>query len=94
MSTLYVRHKVGDYTHWKSGYDAFAPTREALGVTAASVHRDIGDPDTLIIMHQFGDTESMLKFANSNELHSAMEGAGVVGAPEIWLSEDIETTSH
>jgi len=91
---MYVRHKVGDYTHWKTGYDALGPTRAALGVTAASVHRDISDPDTIIVTHRFGDTASMLKFANSEELHSAMESAGVVGAPEIWFSEDIESTSH
>jgi hypothetical protein len=31
-------------------------------------------------------------FAESDELHQAMENAGVVGPPTIWLSEDIEET--
>lgn len=94
MSTLFVRHKVENYDSWKSGYDAFGPTRKDFGVTAASVHRDVSDPDTIIITHQFGDADAMMKFAGSDELHSAMATAGVVGAPELWFSDDIESTSH
>ena len=94
MSTLFVRHKVGDYSSWKKGYDAFGTTRKEFGVTGASVHRDANDPNTMIVTHQFRDSEGMMRFAHSSELQTAMANAGVIGAPEIWFSEDIESTSH
>ncbi len=94
MSTLFVRHKVGNYDSWKSVYDAFGSTRKDFGVTGASVHRDVSDPDTIIITHQFADADSLMKFANSDELHTAMANAGVIGAPELWFSDDVESTSH
>lgn len=94
MATLFVRHKVKDYAAWKRVYDGFAATRKEWGVTRASVHRDAGDPNTLIVTHQFGDVGKAKAFSESDELHKAMENAGVAGPPEIWLSEDIEATPN
>jgi quinol monooxygenase YgiN len=94
MATLFVRHKVSDYGNWKSVYDEFASTRKERGVTAASVHRDVNDPNTVIATHQFEDINSATAFANSEDLKSAMADAGVTGPPEIWLSEDIEQTPY
>jgi hypothetical protein len=33
-------------------------------------------------------------FANSEELKSTMEKAGVSGPPEIWFTEDVESTPY
>jgi len=94
MTTMFVRHKVGDYGKWKAVYDRFGPTRKAKGVTAASLHRDSSDPDTVFITHQFRDTKAATDFASSEELKTAMANAGVMGAPEIWFAEDIEQTPY
>ncbi len=93
-ATMFVKHKVGDYRNWKTSYDGLGSVRKQKGVTAASVHRDANDPNTIIVTHQFKDLNTATGFANSAELKSAMAKAGVSEAPEIWFSEDIEHTSY
>lgn len=92
MATMFVRHKVSDYGAWKRVYDDFAPTRRQQGVQSASVYRDAGDPNTIIVTHRFNTLDAATAFANSEDLKSAMADAGVAGPPEIWFGEDIEHT--
>lgn len=87
-ATLFVKHEVEDYGHWKKHYDGLENFRKSSGVTKASIHRDAGDSSIIIVTHQFTDVESMKSFADSSELKSTMSDAGVIGKPEIWLSED------
>jgi quinol monooxygenase YgiN len=91
---MFVKHKVNNYETWKGAYDEFASVRKEKGVTGASVHRDAGDPNTIIVTHQFNDVDAAQAFANSEELKSAMGNAGVAGPPEIWFSKDIEQTPY
>jgi quinol monooxygenase YgiN len=91
---MFARHKVSDYDNWKRVYDEFASVRKEKGVTTASVHRDPNEPDIITITHQFEDMNAATAFANSEELKSAMEKAGVSGPPEIWFGEEIEHTPY
>jgi hypothetical protein len=93
-ATMFVKHKVGDFSTWKPSYDELASVRKQKGVMAASVHCIANDPNTIIVTHQFKDMNAATGFANSAELKSAMAKAGVNGPPEIWISEDIEHTSY
>jgi len=92
MVTLFAKHAVNDYSTWKRGYDGLGPTRQAMGVSSASVHRDPNDANMITITHEFKDFNAAVAFANSAELQSAMMNAGVVGRPEIWFAEDVEHT--
>lgn len=94
MATMFVKHKVNDYASWKRVYDDFAPYRKENGVTGASVHRDAADPNTLVVTHQFGSVSQAQAFANSEELKATMQKAGVSGPPEIWFTEDVESTPY
>jgi presenilin-like A22 family membrane protease len=93
-ATLFVKHKVSDYSNWKRGYDDSKSFRKESSVTVASVHRDVNDPMVIIVTHQFNDAGAMMAFANSAELKAAMAGAGVIGMPEIWFGEDLEHTDY
>jgi hypothetical protein len=93
MVTLFVKHQVQDYGNWKHGYDALGPTRQAMGIISASVHRDVNDPNLVTVTHQFGDLYTATAFANSEELKTTMMKAGVVGLPDIWFAEEIESTA-
>jgi len=88
MTTLFVRHNVGDYAKWKRAYDEFDVTHKKFGVTGASVYRDADDSNTVIVTHTFKDTSTAKAFASSDDLRSAMERAGVAGRPEIWFGEE------
>ena len=94
MVTMFVKHKVSDYGNWKRVYDEVASMRKEKGVTAASVHRDAKDLNTIIVTHQFNDLNAATAFANSEALKSAMAKAGVSGPPEFWFGEDIERISY
>ena len=94
MVTMFAKHKVGNYGNWKRVYDEVQPLRKERGVTSASVYRDASDPNLIIITHQFKDLHAATAFANSEDLKSAMANAGVIGAPEFWFGEDIESTPN
>ena len=83
---LYVQHKVTDYATWRKGYDAFDKTRKKLGVRSQSVWRVDGEPNTVVVTHDFASLEKARAFAASPELKEAMEKSGVVGAPTIWFT--------
>lgn len=86
MIRLFVRHKVGDYTAWKRGYDAFDATRRKLGVRDAAVFHGAVDAGDVTIWHDFDTLQAAQAFVKSPELAGAMQKAGVVGAPEIWFA--------
>jgi Antibiotic biosynthesis monooxygenase len=93
--TLFVKHAVKDYESWKRGYDAFGPVRkEKFGVVGASVHRDINDPNMIVVTHRFADAQAMMALVNSDELREAMGNAGVISQPELWLANDVEHTTY
>ncbi len=93
-TTMFAKHAVSSYENWKRAYDEFVSVRKEKGVAGASVHRDASDPNTVIITHQFADTNAAMAFANSEELKSAMMNAGVAGPPEIWFGEEVEQTPY
>jgi hypothetical protein len=89
MTTMFVRHKVSDYTAWRKGYDAFAPVQKAHSVQAAAVYQAADNPNDVTVTHDFPTLAAAQAFANSDELKKAMQGAGVVGAPTIWFTKKV-----
>ena len=94
-TTLFVKHTVKDYESWKRVYDGLGPLRkEKFGVSSASVHHDISDPNTIVVTHRFNDAQAARAFANSDDLKSGMSNAGVISQPEMWFTNDVEQTTH
>jgi hypothetical protein len=52
------------------------------------------DATLTTVTHQFKDLDTAAAFAHSDELKSAMAKAGVSGPPEIWFTQDVETTPY
>lgn len=86
MTTMFVRHTVGDYAAWKQGYDAFSPKAKAAGATAQACYQSATDPKDITVTSVFDNFEAAKAFASSAELKDAMKNAGVVGAPSIWFA--------
>ncbi|MFO1414264.1 MAG: hypothetical protein U1F10_10235 [Burkholderiales bacterium] len=86
MIRMFVRHQVSDYATWRKGYDAFEPVRVKLGVQAQGVCRGVDDANDITVWHDFASLEAAQGLAGSPELKNAMKGAGVIGAPTIWLA--------
>jgi ABC-type sugar transport system substrate-binding protein len=83
---LFVRHEVNDYAAWRKVYNDFDKTRRKLGVTAQAVYRSTDNPNDVTVTHDFKSLDKAKAFAASSELKSAMEKAGVKGAPQIWFT--------
>jgi quinol monooxygenase YgiN len=90
MATLFVKHRVADFTKWKAVYDEVDGLRKQHGITAASIHRTPDDPNVVIVTHRFKDMKGAKALADSPGLKAAMERAGIQGAPEFWFGEDVE----
>ena len=83
---MFVRHEVTDYAAWRKAYDAFQPTAKKMGVTSGVVYRSTDNPNDVTVTHDFKTLNSAQAFAESSELKTAMQNAGVKGAPQIWFA--------
>ncbi len=89
MTTMFVRHTVSNYGVWRKLYDEFNAVQKAKGVKAQSVYQAADNPGDITVTHDFPDLETAQAFAKSDELKTAMRGAGVVGAPTIWFTNKV-----
>src|SRR5438094_4531132 len=94
MVTLFIKHPVEDFRRWKVVYDDFGPTRREMGITGASVHQDLLDPNMVTVTHEFDTLDAARALANSDELKNAMTSAGVIGRPDMWITTDVERTAY
>lgn len=85
MTTMFVRHNVTDFAKWRKAYNDLGPTQKRMGVTAEAVYRAADNPNDVTVTHDFASIEAAQAFAASNELRTAMQDAGVAGAPTIWF---------
>jgi len=88
MVTMFARHEVEDFGKWKAAYDAFDKERKTMGVTGDGVYRADDDPNNVTIYHRFANVDTARKFAGSARLKEVMKGAGVVGSPDIWITNE------
>jgi hypothetical protein len=89
MTTMFVRHTISDYKTWRKVYDDFAAIQKAKGVTGQAVYQTADNSNDITVTHEFGSVDAAQAFAKSAELKSAMQGAGVVGAPTIWFTNKV-----
>jgi quinol monooxygenase YgiN len=89
MTIMFVRHTVTNYETWRKVYDDFASVQKAKGVTAQAVYQAADNPNDITVTHDFATVEAAHAFVNSEELKSAMQNAGVVGAPTIWFTNKV-----
>ena len=85
MIRLFARHPVRDYATWRKAYDDFDAERRTFGVRGHAVYQATSDPNDVTVWHDFDTVEEAQAFASSDRLKEAMQGAGVAGAPSIWI---------
>jgi hypothetical protein len=83
---LFVHHEVADYAAWRKAYNAFRATQIKMGVTAQAVYQSVDDPNDVVVTHDFASAEQAKAFVSSDVLKSAMQKAGVKGAPQTWIT--------
>lgn len=88
MIHVLIRHKVSDYNRWKEAFDSHLNTRKRAGETGFRLFHNADDPHEVILLLDWASSEEARRFINSDELHDAMQKAGVVGAPDVHYLED------
>jgi len=88
MTNVLIKHKVDDFTTWKTEFDNFASFRKTGGEKSYRVMQTTDDPNNVIVFLEWESMDSARKFLGSNELKDAMGKAGVNEAPTIhFLNE-------
>lgn len=77
MTISFVLHRVADYEAWRRVYDSVADLQREGGVTRAAVYRAEGDPNNVLVLHEFGSSQEAHSFFERADLREAMQDAGV-----------------
>ena len=88
---ILVKHEVADWDAWKEAYDGHAEARAAAGLTSRGIARDAENPNVVYINFAASDLDGARAFLGSEDLKSTMEAAGVVGEPEIYVTETVQS---
>jgi hypothetical protein len=83
MALLVVQHKVHDYAAWRSAFDAHESSRTGASITNGRVYRRAEDPNDLVLLFDVADVAKARTWAAGEDLKTAMQNAGVLGAPMI-----------
>jgi len=67
-------------------YRAVEPMQRKGGVVAEAIYQAIGDPNDVTVTHDFETADRAAAFAASADLRVAMERAGVVEQPTVWIT--------
>lgn len=83
---LFVQHQVASYGEFRKTYVEFAPVQKKLGVATQAVYWQADNANNVIVIHDFASVDKAKAFVGSSELSTAMQGAGVKGAPQVWFT--------
>jgi hypothetical protein len=90
MALLIIRHKVKDFAHWKTAFDAHAGARAKAGLTNARVTRSVDDPNEVVLIFDAADLEQAKAFGVSDDLRAAMQNAGVTDMPTAYFLNEVK----
>ena len=88
MSSIFIRHRVADFDVWKAAFDEHGAVRRDHGLVDTGLLRDDDDAEMVTILLSADDTARAREFLASDSLREAMDGAGVVSRPEVWVAND------
>ena len=88
MAAMIVKHRVADFSKWKTVFEEMDALRKAHGWTGYTILRDATDPNTVVIVNRMGDLDEAKRYGGSPALREAMERAGVISPPEIQFFND------
>ncbi len=94
MATMIVKHKVADFSTWKTAFDGMQQTRLEHGWIGHEVFRDAADSNLVTIVNKVKSLDQAKEYGKSPELKTAMQHGGVISAPEIQFLTDEEIKSY
>jgi len=93
MTLVLIKHKVKDFSAWKTEFDKFADFRRKGGEKAFRLLHPTGDQNDLTLLFDWDSRENAEKFMASSELKDAMGRAGVAEEPRIEFLNEVDKGS-
>ncbi len=94
MVKVIVQHRVDDYDRWYPVFTEHEAVRRQHGATGHSLSRDLSDPNVIVIVNEFATLDGARAFSQDPSLPAAMARGGVVGAPQVWITDETETRTY
>ena len=94
MAKVIVQHHVEDYERWYPAFTEHGAIRREHGATGHRLHRGADDPNTLVIVNEFGTLEGARAFLSDPSLKEAMSRAGVDSEPQVWVVNEVESQTY
>lgn len=93
-SIMMIRHKVADFSKWKTGYESHDSMRLVSGLHNYVIAKGIEDPDMVLVALTMDDIDKAKAFAASPNLKAKMKEVGVTGTPIIdFLHSEMNDTT-
>ena len=83
MPHILIQHEVEDFATWKEAYDSRTDVHDAAGFKELQILQGLDNPNNIVILFFNPNIERAREYLNSDDLKQVMEGAGVIGAPQI-----------
>ncbi|WP_276502502.1 hypothetical protein [Terrimonas pollutisoli] len=83
QNMMIARHKVANFTKWKTSYDEHDSLRLANGIHSYVIGRGVEDSNTVLVAVKIDDLDKAKAFAKDPSLKKAMQKGGVTGTPQF-----------
>jgi len=90
MAYLFIRHKVKDYTAWKTTFDGLTETRRVGGEKSYQIFHPYDDPNNLVLFFEWDNLANARAFMANPDSQEVMGKAGVIEAPEAYFLVEYE----
>ena len=86
-TVLIIRTHVKSYDAWRTVFDAHVGFRREHGVTSCEVYCSPEDMTSVAVLATFDSVDAATTFVASPELGESMREGGVIGAPNVTITE-------
>ena len=79
-------------SYWLTpGFDANDSTRKEYGQVGYELYQVSDDPNEIVMIMEWDTVENAQRFLEESDVRERMEELGVVGEPEIYFLDSIES---
>lgn len=90
MAYLIGKSPVEDFEKWHSSFKDNESFRTENGEVGYQVFQSVDDPDEIVVIFQWDESEDPRAFFQSKEMHERMTDAGLLGPPDLTLTELVD----